>query len=650
MQEGAAAVMGRKMRVLTVLLALVISAGAGAEILQQRVENVVRVALVKTQENPNDPAYLDAARRAYALTDLQLKYEDGADLLDVQVSGSPLFNFYPLDDNKRWVVDLYDTVNLQSGKALTSTSKGKGIVNQVRTSLFALDPQFVSRIVFDLSKPGDLRVSTNSAGLMIRIQSGDASTSLSGRLAAAVAHLDRFDRELQAQRLTFNEWQRRALIDTPEASQSQLSGYLNAFDDYLARSMTQAEAKVSELRQQAASARSNEGNSLRVEVETLEKAVYEMQKTNDWYFKRFAEQLTAVRGHFANGNPATLQLAALAKPEQTYVAATQFVPEPVAPPVEIPPPLVVKAPEPEPAPAPPAEILPPKEMTAPPVVVSVPRETEPVEPPPPVIPVVEEEKAAMPAAPAPAPSVAAQPAPITGELPLPPDARQETIEILETFEAQRRQLESMSEEEKARLRGDAADAPMTPIAVFPPAPSSETEPAPIEIPVSTVEEVKDDHEREMTETRVETVETVPAPFTDAPPLQPIATLPPVKEEPAPPVGEPVVKIETPAPVEAKTMPVEEARDVVEVVEEPAPPAPPATKVEIPSGPIIEAKEEADEGTAMPVVEANEDGPAAADAAIEETLPASDTPAASDAPQFNSMEELFQKLQTKTPER
>lgn len=641
--------MGRNMRVLAVLLALAISARASAETLQQRVENVVRVALVKTQENPNDPAYLDAARRAHALTDLQLKYEDGADLLDVQVSGAPLYNFYPLDDSKRWVVDLYDTVNLQSGKTIGSTSKGKGIVSQVRTSLFGLDPQFISRIVFDLSKPGDLRVTANSTGLTIRIRSGDASTSLTGRLAAAVAHLDRFDRELQAQRLAFNEWQRRALIDTPEASQSQLGGYVNAFEDYLDRSLTLAEAKVSELRQQAASARSSEGNSLRVEVETLEKSVYEMQQTNDWYFTRFAGQLDAVRGHFGDGNPATLQLAALAKPEATYVVAAQSVPRPVAPPVEIPPPLVVKAPEPEPEPAPPAEALPPKDMPTPPVVVSVPQEAAPVEPPPPVVPVVAEEKAAMPAVPA--PSVATQPAPVTGELPLPPDARQETIEILETFEAQRRQLEAMPEEQKARLRGETADAPMAPIAILPPAPSSESEPAPSASPAAAAEETERAREKDMVETKVEVVESTPAQSTDAPPLQPLATLPPVKEEPAPPLEEPVVEIETPAPVEAETVSVEEARDVVEADEEPAPPLPPVTPLKTPSEPIIEAKEEADEGTAMPVVEAKEDGPAAAaDVVTEEAVPPSDTPAASDAPQFNSMEELFQKLQTKTSER
>ncbi|MCL4216723.1 MAG: hypothetical protein KJ052_06925, partial [Candidatus Hydrogenedentes bacterium] len=101
----------------------------------------------------------------------------------------------------------------------------------------------------------------------------------------------------------------------PEASKSQIGGYLNAFEDYLERILNLAEAKVSELRQQASSARSSEGNSLRVEVETLEKSVYEMQQTNDWYFTRFAGQLDAVRGHFGDGNPATLQLAALAKPE-----------------------------------------------------------------------------------------------------------------------------------------------------------------------------------------------------------------------------------------------------------------------------------------------------------------------------------------------
>jgi len=131
--------------VLAALLAASATAGPGA--IAERKESIVRVALEK-QGREADAAVLDSARRAAAIVSLKLGRTPGGSMLEIHTEGQPKYDWFFLDGEMKLVVDFHNTINFESGNVFRA--EDDPIVERVRTSLFALEPEFVSRVVVDM--------------------------------------------------------------------------------------------------------------------------------------------------------------------------------------------------------------------------------------------------------------------------------------------------------------------------------------------------------------------------------------------------------------------------------------------------------------------------------------------------------------------
>lgn len=118
--------------------------------LQERKEQVVSKAL-EGYTDDEIRAVMAATASAFALVDMTLSSMPGETTLTLHTSGNPECRIFDLDSGKRVVVDLNNTINLQAGRTLSPS--GAPLVRAVRTSLFAVEPAFISRVVFDLTVP-----------------------------------------------------------------------------------------------------------------------------------------------------------------------------------------------------------------------------------------------------------------------------------------------------------------------------------------------------------------------------------------------------------------------------------------------------------------------------------------------------------------
>ena len=136
---------------LCLLLTLVASAAVEPEQLDQLKQNVVRAVLERLGDAEANASIMDAAVGAEALVDIQLDVSSERPVVTLRPTGQPVATAFLLDDRKKLVVDLLDTVNLYGGEAIVAPDQS--IVRRLRTSLFMLEPQFTSRVVVDLAKP-----------------------------------------------------------------------------------------------------------------------------------------------------------------------------------------------------------------------------------------------------------------------------------------------------------------------------------------------------------------------------------------------------------------------------------------------------------------------------------------------------------------
>ena len=95
-------------------------------------------------------ARVDAAGDADALYDIRLDASGERPLVMVKTSGQPEYKAFAIPRENKIVMDLANTVNLRSG---TIPAEDQAVVRRIRTSLFAIEPDFVSRVVVDLSTP-----------------------------------------------------------------------------------------------------------------------------------------------------------------------------------------------------------------------------------------------------------------------------------------------------------------------------------------------------------------------------------------------------------------------------------------------------------------------------------------------------------------
>lgn len=106
----------------------------------------------------------DRIQRAGALY-AALQEASGGPLFTFRTTGLPACSLAALDDGRRIVIDLDDMVNSLPKKTLSPESPS--VIQGVRTSLFAVDPRFVSRLVLDLSEPCAYRMEKQDRALRI---------------------------------------------------------------------------------------------------------------------------------------------------------------------------------------------------------------------------------------------------------------------------------------------------------------------------------------------------------------------------------------------------------------------------------------------------------------------------------------------------
>lgn len=131
--------------VLAALLA--VAAFAATDAIEERKESIVRVALEK-QGHEADTALLESARNAAAIVSLKLTDTPGGSLLQIYTDGHPEYDWFFLDGEAKLVIDFKNTINFESGNVLKAGNDP--LIERVRTSLFALKPQFISRVVVDM--------------------------------------------------------------------------------------------------------------------------------------------------------------------------------------------------------------------------------------------------------------------------------------------------------------------------------------------------------------------------------------------------------------------------------------------------------------------------------------------------------------------
>jgi len=153
-------------------VALLILAAAGAkamaeEDIEAQKAQIVRDALEKLGRPTDNPALYEAAGHADALTAIDIVRTDSETLVEISTTGEPVYRHFLLEAENKLVIDFYSTVNLRHNE--TFDAPDSGVVDQVRTSLFQLDPQFVSRVVVDMTRLVEMRVDREDNKVVVHV-------------------------------------------------------------------------------------------------------------------------------------------------------------------------------------------------------------------------------------------------------------------------------------------------------------------------------------------------------------------------------------------------------------------------------------------------------------------------------------------------
>lgn len=140
----------RATAVLVALTALPVC--APADDIGQRKEAVVKTAIAALERSGSKldaQRIVDAVQQAAAITRLEVAGEAGVPELRIDTHGRPEFRWFLMPKGNRLVIDFRGTVNLCAGSTVPLPQGSP--VRGVRSSLFALEPELVSRVVLELS-------------------------------------------------------------------------------------------------------------------------------------------------------------------------------------------------------------------------------------------------------------------------------------------------------------------------------------------------------------------------------------------------------------------------------------------------------------------------------------------------------------------
>jgi hypothetical protein len=155
-------------------------------------EAAVQTALNADGRGEHFAVLQEAIGRAHALTAIRTGGE-----ITLVTTGSPFYRTSTVPGEDKLVVDLYDTINLASSVALGQDDHN--FLRGVSTSLHALEPQFISRVVIDLASPAEASIEQTDRGLVIGFAPDAVQTASFGpgewvgEVARAHSALDNYD-------------------------------------------------------------------------------------------------------------------------------------------------------------------------------------------------------------------------------------------------------------------------------------------------------------------------------------------------------------------------------------------------------------------------------------------------------------------------
>jgi type IV pilus assembly protein PilQ len=137
----------RNLVLVAVLLSCVLSVGHALEPVSARTGQLQRARTVMDRSGVSiaEPS-LESAN---LLLDVALPETGEADLV-LRSSGEAAYKTFVLDQGRRFVLDLNDTIDLNAGKSYTPADTA--ILSKVRTGLHTVQPALVSRLVLDLNE------------------------------------------------------------------------------------------------------------------------------------------------------------------------------------------------------------------------------------------------------------------------------------------------------------------------------------------------------------------------------------------------------------------------------------------------------------------------------------------------------------------
>ncbi len=149
-----------------------VAAALSPDVLDQRKREVARASLERLGRADAE-TLVESASRAEALTDIHVDGSEAQVVLTVEITGQPTCKAFTTEDGKKIVLDIEGAVNLQAGRVFVPAKQA--IVQQVRTSLFTVEPQYVSRVVADLAGPGRYVMERGDGHIRVTITNGQAN-------------------------------------------------------------------------------------------------------------------------------------------------------------------------------------------------------------------------------------------------------------------------------------------------------------------------------------------------------------------------------------------------------------------------------------------------------------------------------------------
>ena len=158
-------------------------AGVDPAGVEQGKREVVRAAMQQQGSVDARAARLKAAANAAALCAIRLDASPERPVVTLRTSGQPAYKAFAIRAENKVVLDLANTVNLRSG---TIPADNQAVVRRIRTSLFAVEPEFVSRVVVDLATSCAFDVTQDENTITVVLRPASEKPSRENSVAASI--------------------------------------------------------------------------------------------------------------------------------------------------------------------------------------------------------------------------------------------------------------------------------------------------------------------------------------------------------------------------------------------------------------------------------------------------------------------------------